>query len=129
MNVKRKHRPRFWILLGVLAAVVVLIIIVAVNLPKSLSVSDSSFDLTAISDGIYEGECDNGLVYVKVEVEIQNHDIAGVQILEHRNGMGQPAEAITQAVVNSQSLEVDAVSGATMSSQTILKAVENALSK
>ncbi len=129
MNVKRKHRPRFWILLGVLAAVVVLIIIVAVNLPKSLSVSDSSFDLTAISDGIYEGECDNGLVYVKVEVEIQNHDIAGVQILEHRNGMGQPAEAITQAVVNSQSVEADAVSGATMSSQTILKAVENALSK
>ncbi len=122
-----RRRPRFWILIGLLALVVIVIVAVAMNLPKPLSVSDASFDLSSIEDGIYGGEYNNGLVFVRVEVTIQGNTIAGVRILEHRNGMGQPAEAITEKVVSSQSLEVDAISGATMSSQTILKAIENAL--
>ncbi len=126
---KRKYRPRFWIGLGILAMLIFIVAAIIINLPKPQHVSDSHFNLTALADGTYEGECDNGLVYVKVEVEILNHAIVEVHILEHDNGMGQPAEVITQTVVGSQSVEVDTVSGATMSSQTILKAIENALSK
>ena len=55
--------------------------------------------------------------------------LPSVHILEHNNGRGQAAESIVDRVTSSQSIEVDAVSGATFSSQTILKAVENALSK
>ncbi|HCC37473.1 MAG TPA: hypothetical protein DEQ14_07570 [Treponema sp.] len=126
---KRKHGPWFWVLLGLLAALAIIAVAVFVNLPKPLSVSNASFNLADIADGVYTGECDNGLVLARVEVEIKSHAITGVRILEHRNGMGQSAEAIINEVVSRQSVEVDEVSGATMSSQTILKAIENALSK
>ena len=49
------------------------------------------------------------------------------QLLEHQTGLGGKAEAIIDQVIQNQSLEVDAVSGATTSSKTILKAIENAL--
>ncbi len=39
------------------------------------------------------------------------------------------AEIITDKVIDTQSLQVDAISGATYSSKTILKAIENALKK
>ncbi len=124
----KRRRPRFWVLLGICALPLIIVIAVAVNLPKSLSVSNESFDIGALADAVYEGEYENGLVLARVEVEVRNHTITGIRILEHRNGMGQPAEVITDEVVRYQSVEVDAVSGATMSSQTILKAIENALS-
>ncbi len=124
---KKKRRPRFWVGMGALAIVVILVVAVIFNLPKPQQVSDSSFDLTTFADGVYQGVCHNGLVSVSVEVDVRGHAITAVRILEHRNGMGKPAEVIVDTVVSSQSVEVDAVSGATMSSGTILKAIENAL--
>lgn len=99
------------------------------NLPKPVTASDASFNLAQISDGTYPGSCDNGLVKVRVEVVVENHTIAAVRLLRHDNGLGSAAEAITDTVVQRQSVEVDAISGATMSSKTILKAIENALSE
>ena len=129
MKQKKKRRPRFWIIISVLLAVIIVSAVVIANLPKHQDASNSSFDLTALADGTYQGECENGLVYAKVEVDVQNHTIIDIRILEHRNGMGGSAEQIIDSVVIYQSVEVDTVSGATYSSQTILKAVENALSK
>ena len=55
--------------------------------------------------------------------------ITKVDLIGHQNGLGSDAETIVDAVVEQQSVEVDAILGATASSQTILKAVENALSE
>jgi uncharacterized protein with FMN-binding domain len=49
--------------------------------------------------------------------------------VKHVNGQGKPAEVITEKVIETQSLQVDVVSGATYSSKVILKAIENALAK
>lgn len=127
---KGKPRPWVWVVLGLVAALIVLVVVVIRNLPmpQQQQVSDSSFNLSSIEDGTYPGECDNGLVVVRLEVTVRDHAMAGVHIIEHQNGKGQSAEAITDKVVASQSVEVDAVAGATISSQTILKAIENALS-
>jgi len=129
MEQKLKRRPKFWVIIGILVVLVLLTAVVFVNLPKHQHVSDTSFDLAMLSDGTFQGECSNGLVFVKLEVDIQNHTITNVRILEHRNGRGEAAEEVIDSVIRSQSIEVDAVSGATFSSQTILKAIENALSE
>lgn len=126
---KASKRPlRFWVIAGV-SLVLVLLAVVAINLPRPQLVSNATFNLAALADGAYTGACNNGLVSAKVEVAVQDHAIADVRILEHRNGMGKAAESIVDTVTAQQSLEVDTVSGATLSSQTILKAIENALSK
>jgi uncharacterized protein with FMN-binding domain len=64
---------------------------------------------------------------VAISVEVQNEKIAGITILEHQTGLCGKAEAIVNDVISNQTLDVDAVSGATTSSKTILKAVEAAL--
>lgn len=58
---------------------------------------------------------------------MENRKIIAINILEHRNGMGSKAEAIINSVIQAQSLQVDAITGATGSSTVILKAIEDAL--
>ena len=84
-------------------------------------------DLTKVEDGVYEGQCDTGVVRVRVQVTIRNHQLESIELLEHENGRGTPAEAILDQMVQNQTTAVDAVSGATCSSKVIRKAVENAL--
>lgn len=84
-------------------------------------------DLSYFSDGNYTGEYSLLPVHVKVQVSVSEHQIADIAILEHDNGLGSAAESITFDVIEQQSLDIDAVSGATVSSKCILKAIENAL--
>lgn len=96
-----------------------------VNDVKSITVSNP--DIANIADGIYVGEYSVTPVYVKVEVSVTEHKITNIKIIEHENGLGGKAEKIVDDVISRQSLEVDAVSGATVSSKCIIKAIENAL--
>lgn len=89
----------------------------------------NDLQLDNIDDGIYIGEYALSPVKVKVEVAIKNHRVEKIEILEHQKGIGKKAEKITEDVVNNQSLNVDVVSGATVSSKVILKAVDNAVNK
>ena len=84
-------------------------------------------DFTTIPDGTYMGKADNSLIRVNVAVTVAANEVTAIEILEHRNWRGRSAEAITENVIDEQSLKVDAVSSATYSSHTILKAIENAL--
>lgn len=92
---------------------------------KDISISDIA--LENVKDGIYAGEYSAPPVSVAVQVTVTNHAIADIEILKHDNGLGGKAEKITDEIIGRQSLNVDAVSGATLSSVCILKAVENAV--
>ncbi|MEY8390957.1 FMN-binding protein [Lachnospiraceae bacterium 45-W7] len=86
-----------------------------------------NIDIPDITDGVYVGEYDVDFVYAKVEVMVQNGAITNIDILEHKNGRGKPAEVIVDRIMEEQKIDVDTVSGATNSSVVIKKAVENAL--
>ena len=80
-------------------------------------------------DGVYEGEADAGLVAVQVKVAVRDGAIDSIELLKHENGMGQKAEAILDEMKRADTWDVDAVSGATLSSETIKSAVSLALRK
>ena len=86
-------------------------------------------DLTKVVDGVYEGQCDTGVVQARVQVTVRDHRMESIELLEHENGRGTPAEAILDQMLQNQTTAVDAVSGATCSSKVIRKAVENALAE
>ena len=96
---------------------------------KVAALTFDEIDLTKVEDGVYEGQCDTGVVRVRVQVTIRNHQLESIELLEHENGRGTPAEAILDQMVQNQTTAVDAVSGATCSSKVIRKAVENALAE
>ena len=87
-------------------------------------------DLTPVADGKYSGMYDLSGTPVKVilDVTVQDHKITNIKIVKHFcSPIGKKAEKIIDSVIEKQNLEVDVVSGATGSSISILKAIENAL--
>lgn len=84
-------------------------------------------ELSKIPDGVYRGSAKVLPVIARVEVTVTGGRITGFRILRHLTGQGRAAEVLTEQVVEKQTIEIDAVSGATYSSKVILKAGENAL--
>lgn len=102
--------------------------IVIGNMMKNVQyISASMPDLSDIQDGNYIGKYWIVPVYVQIELSINNHQITDITILQHNNGLGSAAESIVNDVIEEQSLDIDAVSGATVSSKCILKTIENAI--
>lgn len=84
-------------------------------------------DVSEVEDGTYEGIEETDLVKVAVVVTVKDHQITDIQLVRHENGKGTPAEAMIPEMIRQNTSEVDAVTGATMSSKTIKAAVRNAL--
>lgn len=87
----------------------------------------NEIDLAKVPDGTYEGAYDANLIKVVVSVDVKDHRIRSIELVQHDNGKGAPAEAIIPQVIEAQSLDVEAVTGATNSSKVILKAIEIAM--
>ena len=87
----------------------------------------TNINFREISDGVYIGYYDVDFIYAKVEVTVKEGKIIDIVLLEHKNDKGKEAERIIEDIKAAQSLNVDAVSGATNSSVVIKKAIENAL--
>lgn len=93
------------------------------------AISITDVDLKRIGDGVYTGRHAVLWISAEVRVTVKNHRIEDIELVEHRNERGKPAEAILDKVMAAQSLDVDAISGATNSSKVILKAIEKALNQ
>jgi len=97
------------------------------NLNALAEMKISDVDLSAVADGTYEGEYSAFPVIAEVSVTVKDHKITRIDLIKHFNGQGSAAEAIPGKVVEAQSLQVDAISGATHSSKVILLAIRDAL--
>lgn len=114
--------------LTVFLTVMILLAAIALVLrPKTLDIG--MVDLSNVADGAHIGICQNKILLAVVKVEVKNHQMTDIEILVHKESYRKQAEMIADAVLAGQSLKVDAVSGATLTSDTVLKAVENALSQ
>lgn len=88
----------------------------------------AAVDLTAVPDGAHRGEFTYASFTYVVEVEVREHRITGIRVLQNRDSdYARKAEVVVERVLQAQSLQVDAVSGATTTSKALLKAMENAL--
>lgn len=86
-------------------------------------------DLSKIADGVYPGTFEAFLVAVDLEVTIEEHRITGIAIKKQNCGPGYEARETVDRIIQAQNVRVDAVTGATGSSKTIMIAVGRALKK
>ncbi|MBD3368979.1 FMN-binding protein [Candidatus Fermentibacteria bacterium] len=84
-------------------------------------------DLTEIDDGTYKGSFGEFLVSVELEVTVQNNAITDIEVIDQHSGPGYEALETIDRIIAAQSPEVDALSGATISSQCIMVATYRAL--
>ena len=88
----------------------------------------SNVDLESVPDGTYTGSFKGGRWSNTVKVTVENHRITDIKIVkdvQFKNA--KTASQLFNMVVKAQSLEIDGVTGATVTSKAYLKAVENAL--
>jgi uncharacterized protein with FMN-binding domain len=86
-------------------------------------------DLEQVQDGSYRGEYSAGPVLVTTRIVVNDNIIKEIVIEKHQCGLGKKAEKIIDDVIKQQTLAVDIISGATLSSQVILKAIESGLNQ
>lgn len=80
--------------------------------------------------GVYEGKADGRNGVIEVEVEVDENDILSINIKNHHESefiSNRALKEIPEMIVQYQTLNVDSITGATLSSNGIKKAVENAL--
>ncbi|MBA7682555.1 hypothetical protein ES703_90905 [subsurface metagenome] len=113
-----------------LILIVLLATVVAASAKEKREVR--SINISQIADGTYFGKTKGILTGVKVEVTVKKGKITKIEILKARGWPAFKKKAIKEMpgrIIKAQSLKVDAVTGATISSKNIIKAVENALRK
>ena len=86
-------------------------------------------DLIGVKDGTYVG-ISEGWTGMKTEVTIQKGQISGIRILEI-NGTpefyGKVVDLLPERIISENSLGVDGISGATLSSNSMKEAIGHAL--
>lgn len=90
-------------------------------------------DFRNLKDGTYIGEYEGGMYKWRtneVQVTVSSGKVTDIKLLEDKAGQKaatEYAEKLYDRIIQSQSLQVDTVSGATLTSKAYLKAVEIAL--
>ena len=84
-----------------------------------------------LEDGIYEGRYSSWPNSARVKVMVKEGTIADIVLISHwASWIGKKAEPIIPLrIIEKQSANVDAVTGATNSSRVIMNAVQDALEK
>ncbi|MGC8972140.1 MAG: FMN-binding protein [bacterium] len=96
----------------------------------TLNLVITDIDFLKIPDGTYLGSYRKGRFSYKVEVTIKSSKVANINIInESKISLASVPKKIIESVLKEQSLKIDMVTGATVTSKAVLKAIENALSK
>ncbi len=99
-----------------------------VNDADKIEIAD--VDLSRIADGSYTGSFQNGRWSNEVVVEVKNHAIVSIAVTKDVMISDENVKnRIIADVIRNQTCKVDAISGATVTCKSYLKAVQNALSQ
>lgn len=120
-------RVVLWALAGLAMVGGIILIRDWMRIRTAVHIPISRLDFSLLKDGIYVGEYDGGRLSNKVGVTVESGRVVRVDILKEGFYMGDLQRQVIGRVLDSQSLQIDTVSGATASTKATLKAIENAL--
>ena len=110
---------------GVILAIILTMFIFLTNgLSEGARVQINGLDLSVVADGVYVGEYEFKRWSESVIVNVRNGEI--VEIRTEKDRIYDVSEEVIARVITAQNTTIDAVSGATVSSKALLKAIENA---
>jgi uncharacterized protein with FMN-binding domain len=123
--VNRKIVISLSLIIGLILITNVILQYTQLNYYRNLPVNE--INLESLDDGSYIGEVDYAYTY-KVKVSVEDHKIKDIKFIQNRDShYARLAEGIKYKIINEQKINIDAVTGATTTSQIMLKAVEAAL--
>lgn len=129
-----KIKSLFKILLSTIIVLILILIggmfLLTRGLKTGSELTINNIKTSSLQDGVYSGEYKNGRWTNTVNVSIKNHKITKIDIVKDVMFIKDDVrEKMFNRVIEKQNVDVDAVSGATVTSKAYLKAIENALKK
>ncbi len=116
------------VLVGIIALTVVMAGFGMIGLKQARTLEIQSVNLSEVSDGVYTGVYDNARWSNTVKVTVKDHKIISVDIIKSGNSSQiMVLDEIISTVIDRQQVDIDTVSGATATTNSLLKAIENAL--
>jgi len=98
------------------------------GLEEGMELEIHDVELSTVSDGVYKGTYDYERWKNTLQVTIHTNKITTIAIIEDcRFADSRVSDVIFSRVLEAQSLQVDAVSGSTVTSKAYLKSIELAL--
>jgi len=95
---------------------------------KEMVITD--IDLSQVKDGVYTGEFRGNRWTNSVEVLVEGHKITDIKVIQDvRIPLTEVTQKLIESVKEKQSLNIDAISQATINTKAYLKSIENALRK
>ncbi len=99
---------------------------------EAASLPLDAVDFNALSDGVYHGSYAGGMYAWRAnecDVTVVNGMVTDIQSVssEDPGGANTDVDMLYERVIDAQSLQVDTISGATLTSKAYLQCVENAL--
>ncbi|HWP22216.1 MAG TPA: FMN-binding protein [Candidatus Cryosericum sp.] len=143
-DASKKRKRRGWLIpVGIICLLALFcLVMIAADAPARREIVEmqiEQIDFDNLKDGLYLGEFTGSKSSqrdVALEVTVQDGAVSSITILHGAlDQEGNPTELnsgisaqdFLQSALKAQSLQIDAVSGATLTSKTLLKALENAL--
>lgn len=136
MAEEEKHTGRTIL---VVAAVIVLVLVIIVGgvfiwltsgLSKYKKMAVQKVDFSRVPDGTYTGNFDGGRWTNTVRVTVKDHKITDIKLIKDVTFKSpSKAQELFRRVEAAQSLNVDTISGATVTSKAYLQSIANALLK
>lgn len=131
----KRRMPRSLKIAVITAAFLVLVaagvyggLVILANSTQAAYAKIKPVDLSALEDGEYNGKAGGFICSMDLNVTVKDHRITDIKVNRQVNGGGKyQAPGMTDRIVKEQSVEADTVSGATLTSRTILVAVYRAL--
>lgn len=123
-------KKKLLIAIGIIAALLTaMMFAVTAGLSGGAKVPISGIGLSGAADGVYTGTYTQGRWTNTLNVHVKDHKITEIVIEKDvlAAGITNCSGEVFRRVIEKQSTEVDAVSGATVTSKAYLKAIENAL--
>lgn len=86
-------------------------------------------ELTEIEDGIYTGKTQTSFLHLELEIQIENHKIKDIKVLQNDGLDGEKARPIINEMIEQNKIVVPAIKGAERGSLVYISCVSTALAR
>ena len=124
---------KFMKVIGIILGLLVVIagsgaLFIKADMEKTKTVALEGKTASGLKDGVYEGQYTGGRFSNTLQVTVKKEAILDIAVIKPVTfELEGHLENFTSSVLNAQSTDIDAITGATLTTNAYLKSVENAL--
>jgi len=127
---KKKFKVITIVIISIIAVITTGVFAITRNLSYMMEIELIGVDIATLNDGSYTGTYERGRFTNTLTVHMKNQMIVGINLdNDVLLAQSEVSDDVFRKVIEAQSTDIDAISGATVTTKAYLMAIENALNK